>query len=73
MALILVVTAELVIGAPGLGREINLARQGSNVELMYALILATGLLGLAVNALFTRVGAARAALAPVPARRGGAR
>ena len=40
---------------PGLGREINLARQGGNVELMYALILATGLLGMAVNALFTRV------------------
>jgi ABC-type nitrate/sulfonate/bicarbonate transport system permease component len=54
VALILVVTAELVIGAPGLGREINLARQGGNVELMYALILATGLLGMAVNALFTR-------------------
>jgi len=53
VALILVVTAELVIGAPGLGREINLARQGGNVELMYALILATGLLGMAVNALFT--------------------
>jgi ABC-type nitrate/sulfonate/bicarbonate transport system permease component len=55
VALILVVTAELVIGAPGLGRQINLARQGANVELMYALILATGLLGMAVNAVFTRV------------------
>jgi ABC-type nitrate/sulfonate/bicarbonate transport system permease component len=54
VALILVVTAELVIGSPGLGREINLARQGGNVELMYALILATGLLGMAINALFTR-------------------
>src|ERR687890_140001 len=42
VALILVVTAELVIGAPGLGREINLARQGQNVDLMYALIIATG-------------------------------
>jgi ABC-type nitrate/sulfonate/bicarbonate transport system permease component len=55
VALILVVTAELVIGSPGLGREINLARQGQNVELMYALILATGLLGVAVDMLFTRV------------------
>ena len=54
VALILVVTAELVIGSPGLGRQINLARQGGDVELMYALILATGLLGMAVNALFTR-------------------
>jgi ABC-type nitrate/sulfonate/bicarbonate transport system permease component len=55
VALILAVTAELVIGSPGLGREINLARQGQDVELMYALILATGLLGVAVNVLFTRV------------------
>jgi ABC-type nitrate/sulfonate/bicarbonate transport system permease component len=55
VALILVVTAELVIGSPGLGRQINLARQGGNVELMYALILATGLLGMALNAVFTRV------------------
>ena len=55
VALILVVTAELVIGAPGLGREINLARQGGGVDLMYALILATGLLGWGVNVLFTRV------------------
>jgi ABC-type nitrate/sulfonate/bicarbonate transport system permease component len=55
VALILVVTAELVIGAPGLGREINLARQGQNVDLMYALILATGVLGVAVNVLFTRL------------------
>ena len=55
VALILVVTAELVIGSPGLGRQINLARQGGNVELMYALILATGLLGMALNALFTRI------------------
>jgi ABC-type nitrate/sulfonate/bicarbonate transport system permease component len=55
VALILVVTAELVIGAAGLGREINLARQGQNVDLMYALILATGVLGVAVNVLFTRL------------------
>jgi ABC-type nitrate/sulfonate/bicarbonate transport system permease component len=55
VALILVVTAELVIGAPGLGREINVARQGGAVDDMYALIIATGLLGWALNALFTRV------------------
>src|SRR5919197_3296629 len=45
VALILVVTAELVIGAPGLGREINVARQGGATDLMYALIIATGLIG----------------------------
>ena len=72
VALILAVTAELVIGAPGLGREINLARQGGNVELMYALIIATGLLGLALNVALHARRAARAALAPVAARERGA-
>jgi ABC-type nitrate/sulfonate/bicarbonate transport system permease component len=55
VALILAVTAELVIGAPGLGREINLARQGGAVDVMYALIIVTGLLGWVLNALFARV------------------
>jgi ABC-type nitrate/sulfonate/bicarbonate transport system permease component len=49
VSLILVVTAELVIGAAGLGREINTARSGGNLEVMYALILATGLLGWVLN------------------------
>jgi ABC-type nitrate/sulfonate/bicarbonate transport system permease component len=55
VALVLVVTAELVIGAPGLGREINVARQGGATDVMYALIIATGLLGWALNAAFVRV------------------
>lgn len=54
VALILAVTAELVIGSPGLGREINEARIGTATELMYALTIATGLLGWALNSLFTR-------------------
>jgi ABC-type nitrate/sulfonate/bicarbonate transport system permease component len=54
VALILCVTAELVIGSPGLGREINLARQGGAVDLMYAMIIATGILGWAMNAIFAR-------------------
>ena len=54
VALILAVTAEIVIGAPGLGREVNLARQGGAFDVMYALIIATGLLGWALNAFFTR-------------------
>jgi ABC-type nitrate/sulfonate/bicarbonate transport system permease component len=49
VALILSVTAELVIGSAGLGREINTASSGGDVELMYALILATGLLGWLLN------------------------
>ena len=49
VALILAVTAELVIGAAGLGREINVARSGGDLNSMYALIVATGLLGWALN------------------------
>jgi ABC-type nitrate/sulfonate/bicarbonate transport system permease component len=55
VALILVVTAELVIGSPGLGREINIARQGEAVDLMYGLIAVTGLLGWGMNVAFARV------------------
>jgi ABC-type nitrate/sulfonate/bicarbonate transport system permease component len=51
-ALILAITAELIIGSPGLGREINIARQGGAADLMYALIVTTGLLGWGLNSLF---------------------
>jgi len=54
VALILAVTAELVIGAAGLGREINLARSGGALENMYALIIATGAIGWMLNILTTR-------------------
>lgn len=50
VALILAVTAELVISAPGLGREIALAQTGAQITHMYALILTTGLLGVIINA-----------------------
>jgi ABC-type nitrate/sulfonate/bicarbonate transport system permease component len=49
VALILAITAELVIGSPGLGREIALAQSGGAISGMYALILATGLLGVLIN------------------------
>ncbi|TQN43788.1 ABC-type nitrate/sulfonate/bicarbonate transport system permease component [Blastococcus colisei] len=49
VALILAVTAELVLGAPGLGQEINIARQSAAVDQMYALIIATGLIGWLLN------------------------
>ena len=42
-------TAELVIGSPGLGREITAAQSGGATSLVYGLILVTGLLGLVVN------------------------
>jgi ABC-type nitrate/sulfonate/bicarbonate transport system permease component len=49
VALILSVTAELVLGAPGLGQQINIARQSGAVAGMYALIIATGLIGWVLN------------------------
>jgi ABC-type nitrate/sulfonate/bicarbonate transport system permease component len=52
VALILAITAELVIGAPGLGKEIGVAMASSAVPAMYALILVVGLFGVAVNAGF---------------------
>jgi ABC-type nitrate/sulfonate/bicarbonate transport system permease component len=55
VALILAVTAEIVIGSPGLGQEINIARQGEAVDIMYALIAVTGLLGWGVNIAFSRI------------------
>jgi ABC-type nitrate/sulfonate/bicarbonate transport system permease component len=54
VALILAVTAEIVIGSAGLGREINVARSSGAIELMYALIITTGLLGWGLNVLTTR-------------------
>lgn len=53
VALILAVTAELVIGAAGLGQEINVARSGGALEIMYALIIATGLIGWMLNIVAT--------------------
>jgi ABC-type nitrate/sulfonate/bicarbonate transport system permease component len=50
---VLAVTAELVIGAPGLGRAINTARAGGVPDLMYALTIATGLLGWFLNAVLS--------------------
>jgi ABC-type nitrate/sulfonate/bicarbonate transport system permease component len=55
VALILAVTAELVIGSAGLGREINAARAGGATDLMYALIIVTGLVGWGLNGIFSRV------------------
>lgn len=51
VALILAITAELVIGAPGLGNEIGTAQSGGAIASMYALVIVTGLLGVAVNVL----------------------
>ncbi|MFI9168753.1 ABC transporter permease [Streptomyces lincolnensis] len=49
VALILTITAELVIGAPGLGARIAVAQTSQAVPDMYALIVVTGVLGLLIN------------------------
>jgi ABC-type nitrate/sulfonate/bicarbonate transport system permease component len=55
IALILAVTAELVIGSPGLGRSITVAESSGAVDLMYALVFATGILGFLLNFALRRV------------------
>lgn len=49
VALILTITGELIIGSDGIGRLIVEASSAGNYSQMYALIVVTGLLGLAVN------------------------
>lgn len=49
VALILAITAELVIGNPGLGREIALAQSGGATTPLFALVLAAGLVGVVIN------------------------
>ena len=49
VALILAITAQLIIGTPGLGLEISRAQNGGQYATMYALVVATGLLGVVIN------------------------
>lgn len=49
VALILTITSELIIGTPGLGREIAVAQSSGAVAIMYAYVVVTGLVGVAVN------------------------
>jgi ABC-type nitrate/sulfonate/bicarbonate transport system permease component len=55
VALILAITAELVIGSPGLGREITAAQSGGAVPLTYGLVLVTGLIGVVVNTVMREI------------------
>jgi ABC-type nitrate/sulfonate/bicarbonate transport system permease component len=55
IALILVVTGEYVVGLPGLGREVLIAQSSAAYDRMYALIIAAGLLGVALNLAFVAV------------------
>jgi ABC-type nitrate/sulfonate/bicarbonate transport system permease component len=52
VALILAITAEMVIGNPGLGRMIELSRSAGDAVGLYAFVVVTGLLGLLVNLVF---------------------
>jgi ABC-type nitrate/sulfonate/bicarbonate transport system permease component len=54
-ALVIAVVAGLIGGAPGLGQEIGLAQGGGQFPRTYALVLATGLLGLALYVLIGRL------------------
>jgi ABC-type nitrate/sulfonate/bicarbonate transport system permease component len=68
VALILAITGELVIGSPGLGQQIAVARSSDAVPVVYALVLATGLIGVAANLLAR--GAERLVLGWHPSVRG---
>lgn len=52
VALILTVTGEIIMGAPGIGLEINRAREGGDVPLMYAYVIVGGVLGVVLNLVF---------------------
>lgn len=49
VALILAITAEMVIGNPGLGRLLQLSRSGGDTVGVYALVVVAGMLGLGIN------------------------
>ena len=49
VALILEITAELIVGVPGLGRAIGVAQSSGAVPDTYALVLVVGLIGVVVN------------------------
>ncbi|HWL43583.1 MAG TPA: ABC transporter permease [Ilumatobacter sp.] len=55
VALLLTVGTEMVVGMPGLGREIISAQYAGQLDRMYALVSASGLLGMLITAIFTRV------------------
>lgn len=55
IALIVSVVTEIVGGAPGLGRDIVLAQSADQLPQVYALILTTGVLGVAMNSAFALI------------------
>ena len=67
VSLILAFTAELFMGTPGLGQEVNYAQSYGLTNQLYALALATGFLGVAIH--FALVAAERKALRWHPSQR----
>jgi ABC-type nitrate/sulfonate/bicarbonate transport system permease component len=67
VALILAFTAELFMGTPGLGQNMNFAESYGLNDQLYALALATGFLGIAIHILFAAI--ERRALAWHPSQR----
>jgi ABC-type nitrate/sulfonate/bicarbonate transport system permease component len=55
VSLILAFTAELFMGTPGLGHELNYAESFGLNDQMYAIAVATGFLGLAIHFLFSAI------------------
>lgn len=49
IALVVAITIEIVVGAPGIGQMIALHQSAGNVDVVYALALLAGALGLAIN------------------------
>jgi ABC-type nitrate/sulfonate/bicarbonate transport system permease component len=49
VALVLAVTAELVIGNPGIGHQVALAQSAMALPEMYSLVIAAGIMGVLVN------------------------
>jgi ABC-type nitrate/sulfonate/bicarbonate transport system permease component len=49
LALLVTVSAEIIVGAPGIGQAITLAEGGNALGLMYAYIVTAGLLGVLLN------------------------
>jgi len=50
IALVLAVTAEMVIGSFGIGRGIVVAQNSAAIPTMYALVIVAGLMGVGINA-----------------------
>ncbi|GMM97685.1 ABC transporter permease [Microbacterium luteum] len=68
ICLLLTLSVQIVIAAPGIGQQIVLAQLGGAIAKMYAYIVLSGVLGIALNAIFVAI--ERAALHWHPSFRG---